>query len=765
MNEEYGFLPLVVVDDMSILPDVLIHFEITTNYNINAVKKAMAADNLVVMAAKTDGVDPEYGVVAVVRQLMKASGKIVRVLFDTNERVHIDEVIYEEKSYMAHAGHFEDESDIADLEEKAMISALVDLYKTLSNENGSGNTELEKRIKLTDNLRQMIDLIAMHIPISNESRQFILGERNIRTRYEFLLNCISDEINMQKYKKEYMLKLKHSVEDNQKEYYLREQLNIIHKELGDEDIESEADIFLSKCDSLNASEDVKNKLREEIKRFKKLSSVSSEGAVLRGYIETLLDLPWNNKSEDNNSLVNVREVLEKNHYGLEKVKERIMETLAVRELTDNSKAPIICLIGPPGTGKTSIVKSVAEALEKKYIRICLGGVRDEAEIRGHRKTYVGAMPGRIITALKRACVSNPVILLDEIDKVSSDFKGDTHSALLEVLDPEQNKYFTDHYVEIPVDLSDVLFICTANSSQTIPQPLLDRMEVIEIAGYTANEKFHIAKEHLLGKQRKQNGLKKSNFKLDDGAAKKIINEYTREAGVRELERVIGKICRKIAMQIVTGEKKSVSVTERNLSKYLGKEKYTPDSVNDEDEIGIVRGLAWTKVGGDTLEIEVNIVGGKGKLALTGQMGDVMKESAKTAMSFVRSECEKYDVDSKYFEEHDIHVHIPEGAVPKDGPSAGITMATAIMSAVIKKKVRADIAMTGEITLRGRILPIGGLKEKLLAAKTAGIKKVLVPEKNKKDVDEIEEEITEGLIIKYVERMEQVLLNAFVEERG
>ena len=447
------------------------------------------------------------------------------------------------------------------------------------------------------------------------------------------------------------------------------------------------------------------------------------------------------------------------------MKERIVETLAVRELTDNSKAPILCLIGPPGTGKTSIVKSVAEALEKKYIRICLGGVRDEAEIRGHRKTYVGAMPGRIINALKRAGVSNPVILLDEIDKVSSDFKGDTHSALLEVLDPEQNKYFTDHYIEIPVDLSDVLFICTANSAQTIPQPLLDRMEIIEIAGYTANEKFHIAKEHLVAKQRKQNGLKKSNFKLDDGAVKKIINEYTREAGVRDLERSIGKICRKIALQIVTGEKKRVTVTNRNLSKYLGKEKYMTDMVNEDDEIGIVRGLAWTRVGGDTLEIEVNIVGGKGKLALTGQMGDVMKESAKTAMSFVRSECEKYDVDSKYFEEHDIHVHIPEGAVPKDGPSAGITMATAILSAVIRKKVRADVAMTGEITLRGRVLPIGGLKEKLLAAKTAGIKKVLVPEKNRKDVDEIEQEITDGIMIVYVERMEQVLSNAFVEERG
>lgn len=765
MNEEYGFLPLVVVEDLTILPDVLIHFEITTKYNINAVKKAMSADSLVVMATKTEGADPKYGVVAAVRQLMKASGKIVRVLFDTNERVYIDEVIYDEKSYMAHAGHFDEESDISEIEEQAMISTLVDLYKAFSDENGGVNAELEKRIKLTDNLRQMIDLIAMHVPISNDSRLSILGERNIRSRYEFLLKCISDEINIQRYKKEYLLKLRHAVEDNQKEYYLREQLNIIHQELGDEDVESEVDVFLQKCDSLDASEDVKNKLREEIKRFKKLSSVSSEGAVLRGYIETILELPWNKKSQDNNSLIKVREVLEKNHYGLEKVKERIVETLAVRELTDNSKAPILCLIGPPGTGKTSIVKSVAEALEKKYIRICLGGVRDEAEIRGHRKTYVGAMSGRIINALKRAGVSNPVILLDEIDKVSSDFKGDTHSALLEVLDPEQNKYFTDHYIEIPVDLSDVLFICTANSAQTIPQPLLDRMEIIEIAGYTANEKFHIAKEHLVAKQRKQNGLKKSNFKLDDGAAKKIINEYTREAGVRDLERSIGKICRKIALQIVTGEKKRVTVTNRNLSKYLGKEKYMTDMVNEDDEIGIVRGLAWTRVGGDTLEIEVNIVGGKGKLALTGQMGDVMKESAKTAMSFVRSECEKYDVDSKYFEEHDIHVHIPEGAVPKDGPSAGITMATAILSAVIRKKVRADVAMTGEITLRGRVLPIGGLKEKLLAAKTAGIKKVLVPEKNRKDVDEIEQEITDGIMIVYVERMEQVLSNAFVEERG
>ncbi|MDE6635832.1 MAG: AAA family ATPase, partial [Lachnospiraceae bacterium] len=594
MNEEYGFLPLVIVDEMTILPDVLIHFEVTTNYNINAVKKAMAEDNLVVMATRAGNGEPQYGVIAFVRQLMKSSGKIVRVLFDTGERVSIGEVKYEDKSYMALAVQFDEESDINSHEEGAMISTLSDLSKLFSDETGAGNKELEKKIKLTDNIGKLIDLIAMYVPISTEARQKILGEKNIRARYEFLTDCISDEINMQRYKIEYLSKLKNIVDDNQKEYYLREQLNLIHKELGDEDVESEADIFLEKCNNLDAPEEVKKKLGDEIKRFKKLSLVSSEGAVIRGYIETLLDLPWNKKSSDNNNPVNVKDVLEKNHYGLEKVKERIVETLAVRKLTDNSKAPILCLIGPPGTGKTSIVKSVAEALDKKYIRICLGGVKDEAEIRGHRKTYVGAMPGRIITALKRAGVSNPVILLDEIDKVSSDYKGDTHSALLEVLDPEQNKYFTDHYVEVPVDLSDVLFMCTANSAQTIPQPLLDRMEIIEIAGYTANEKFHIAKEHLIGKQRKQNGLKKSMFKMDDGATRKIINAYTREAGVRELERTIGRLCRKVAMQVVSGEKKSAAITERNITKYLGKEKYTPYMANEEDEIGIVRGLAWTR---------------------------------------------------------------------------------------------------------------------------------------------------------------------------
>ena len=571
------------------------------------------------------------------------------------------------------------------------------------------------------------------------------------------------EIEIIAIKNDFQAKVKAHVDKNQKEYLLREQMKVIREELGEDNTESDADHFMDALGKIKADKEVKEKIKKEIDRFKNISSSSSESAVARGYIETLLELPWNKTSRDNKDLKNAEQILNADHYGLEKVKERMLEFLAVRNLTSKGESPIICLVGPPGTGKTSIARSVAKALDKKYVRISLGGVRDEAEIRGHRRTYVGAMPGRIVNGLRSAGVKNPLMLLDEIDKMSSDYKGDTASALLEVLDAEQNKKFRDHYVEIPIDLSEVLFIATANSVQDIPRPLLDRMELIEVTSYTENEKLHIAKEHLLAKQMERNGIRPEQLAITDKAMAKIISGYTREAGVRNLERKLGEICRKAARPLYEGEKEKIKVTEQNLEKFLGKEKYSFDKKNDTDEVGIVRGLAWTSVGGDTLEIEVNIMPGKGEFQLTGQLGDVMKESAQAGISYIRSVSEEYHIPKKFFQENDIHIHIPEGAVPKDGPSAGITMATAMLSAITKTPVRADVAMTGEITLRGRVLPIGGLKEKTLAAKNAGIKTICVPKKNEKDIDEISPEIKKGLKIVFVEQMKDVLDVAFVKK--
>ena len=571
------------------------------------------------------------------------------------------------------------------------------------------------------------------------------------------------EIEIIAIKNDFQAKVKAHVDKNQKEYLLREQMKVIREELGEDNTESDADHFMDALGKIKADKEVKEKIKKEIDRFKNISSSSSESAVARGYIETLLELPWNKTSRDNKDLKNAEQILNADHYGLEKVKERMLEFLAVRNLTSKGESPIICLVGPPGTGKTSIARSVAKALDKKYVRISLGGVRDEAEIRGHRRTYVGAMPGRIVNGLRSAGMKNPLMLLDEIDKMSSDYKGDTASALLEVLDAEQNKKFRDHYVEIPIDLSEVLFIATANSVQDIPRPLLDRMELIEVTSYTENEKLHIAKEHLLAKQMERNGIRPEQLAITDKAMAKIISGYTREAGVRNLERKLGEICRKAARPLYEGEKEKIKVTEQNLEKFLGKEKYSFDNKNDTDEVGIVRGLAWTSVGGDTLEIEVNIMPGKGEFQLTGQLGDVMKESAQAGISYIRSVSEEYHIPKKFFQENDIHIHIPEGAVPKDGPSAGITMATAMLSAITKTPVRADVAMTGEITLRGRVLPIGGLKEKTLAAKNAGIKTICVPKKNEKDIDEISPEIKKGLKIVFVEQMKDVLDVAFVKK--
>ena len=646
---------------------------------------------------------------------------------------------------------------------EAMFRSIQETFGKYVVVNPKMGKELQRQLSEITDLEKLMNQLANSLPVHFEEKQKILDAVSMTERYEVLMALLLKEIEIIAIKNDFQAKVKAHVDKNQKEYLLREQMKVIREELGEDNTESDADHFMDALGKIKADKEVKEKIKKEIDRFKNISSSSSESAVARGYIETLLELPWNKTSRDNKDLKNAEQILNADHYGLEKVKERMLEFLAVRNLTSKGESPIICLVGPPGTGKTSIARSVAKALDKKYVRISLGGVRDEAEIRGHRRTYVGAMPGRIVNGLRSAGVKNPLMLLDEIDKMSSDYKGDTASALLEVLDAEQNKKFRDHYVEIPIDLSEVLFIATANSVQDIPRPLLDRMELIEVTSYTENEKLHIAKEHLLTKQMERNGIRPEQLAITDKAMAKIISGYTREAGVRNLERKLGEICRKAARPLYEGEKEKIKVTEQNLEKFLGKEKYSFDKKNDTDEVGIVRGLAWTSVGGDTLEIEVNIMPGKGEFQLTGQLGDVMKESAQAGISYIRSVSEEYHIPKKFFQENDIHIHIPEGAVPKDGPSAGITMATAMLSAITKTPVRADVAMTGEITLRGRVLPIGGLKEKTLAAKNAGIKTICVPKKNEKDIDEISPEIKKGLKIVFVEQMKDVLDVAFVKK--
>lgn len=763
-------MPAVALRGLTILPGMIAHFDISRERSLRAVEEAMEQDQKIYLVTQrnVDSEDPtqedlyQMGIVADIKQVVKLQNDVVRILVDGISRAALLGFTGNEKYLEAEICYCDSNADSMpeDLRE-AMLLGVREAFHRYAAVVGKISKELIRQIDQYEDLEKLIDYVTNNLPVSYELKQQVLEAEDINDRYQVIVSLLLSQVEVISIKNELQKKVKVRVDKHQKEYVLREQLGVIREELG-ENADSEADEYEKKLSELDAPDYVKEKTKKEIKRFRNMSSSSSESTVERGYIETVLELPWNKMSVDNKDLDHAAQVLDDDHYGLKDVKERILEFLAVRNLTSKGESPIICLVGPPGTGKTSIARSIASALEKKYVRISLGGVRDEAEIRGHRKTYIGAMPGRIVNGLRQAGVSNPLMLLDEIDKVSSDYKGDTSAALLEVLDSEQNCRFRDHYIEMPVDLSEVLFIATANEVSGIPKPLLDRMELIEVSSYTENEKFHIAKEHLVEKQKSKNGIKKEQLTITDSALKDIIRLYTREAGVRSLERTIGKLCRKAAREIFKDSEAVVKVTKTNLKTYLGNPKYSPEKKNDHAEVGIVRGLAWTSVGGVTLEVEVNVLPGKGELVLTGKLGDVMKESAQAALSYVRSISEGYGIEAEFYTKHDIHIHIPEGAVPKDGPSAGITMATAMLSAITDRAVRADVAMTGEITLRGRVLPIGGLKEKLLAAKVIGIKTVCIPKDNEKDLEEISKEITDGMEIVPVERFSQVEKIAFVK---
>ena len=776
--------PLMALRDVVALPGVTAYIEVAKAETVSAMEAAMENDQMVFTAAKRDAESSdvnmdnlfEVGTIAKVKQIARMPDKYVRVVLEGEKRAHLLSLESTDEGYiLANIQESEEEEDVwnnADilsnhgepteqLKRVAMIRQLKQLFREYCDRQGKMGQQLQDMVSESIDLDRIIYMITANLPIHYHLKQGIIEPDRIEDRFTELMIVMERELGILRLQGDISEMVKQQVEDNQKEYYLREQIKAIHKELGEDDAESEADKFERKLAKLKATDKVKKKIKEEISRYKRISSNNSESAVIRGYLETLLAMPWKKMSRDNTDVAYAKEVLDADHYGLEKVKERILEYLAVKKLNKNGTGTIICLVGPPGTGKTSIAKSVAKALGRKYVRICLGGVRDEAELRGHRRTYVGAMPGRVINEVKNAKVKNPLILFDEIDKMVSDGRGDPAAAMLEILDPEQNKHFSDHYLELSFDLSKAFFICTANGTDTISRPLLDRMEVIELPGYTENEKFHIAKEHLWTKQLAQNGITKQQLTITDKALRTVILRYTREAGVRGLERRIASLCRKAAKVIAQEDTKTkIRISDRNVKEYLGKPVYKPNAANEKPEIGIVRGLAWTSVGGETLEIEVMSLKGSGKLELTGKLGDVMQESAKIALTYVRYLVQD-QVSEDYFEKHDIHIHVPEGATPKDGPSAGVTMTTAIYSAVTEKAVRADVAMTGEVTLRGRVLPIGGLKEKLLAAKEAGIREVLIPKENSRDVDEMEAEILDGIVLKYVQKVEDVLREALV----
>ena len=768
-------MPAVALRGTTILPGMIVHFDISRKVSSASIDRAMLLDEKIFLITQRDPhvENPEIddlwnvGTISRIKQVVRLPKNMIRVLVEGETRAEIlsFEKVEDYSEAVINIPAEEPQEMYPESLREAMMRNIRQLLRSYMEENNNISRDLASQIMEATDISKMMDQVAINLPLSYEQRQQILEAVTLIERYDAIGVLLTNETDIYRIRRELQDKVRERVDKNQREYILREQMKVIREELGEDTTLSDIDRFKEGVDKLKASKEVKERILEEIRRFQNLPGQSPESAVTRGYIETLLAMPWDKASRDRKDLKRAKDILERDHYGLEKVKERILEFLAVRQLTGKGEGPILCLVGPPGTGKTSIGRSIAEALGKKYIRMSLGGVRDEAEIRGHRRTYVGALPGRIASGMKKAGVKNPLIMLDEIDKVSSDYKGDTASALLEVLDSEQNSHFEDHYIEIPLDLSEVLFIATANDANTIPRPLLDRMEVIEITSYTENEKFHIAKDHLIPKQIKANGLKERQLIISDGAISDMITRYTREAGVRSLERQIAGICRKAARKVLEEKQKQVDVTEENLKDFLGNEKYTVDPANDTDEIGIVRGLAWTAVGGVTLQVEVNLMPGKGEFNLTGQLGNVMKESAQAGISYIRSVAESYDIPADFFQQNDIHIHIPEGAVPKDGPSAGVTMATAMMSAITKRPVRCDVAMTGEITLRGRVLPIGGLKEKLLAAKKAGIRKVLVPEKNRNDMVDISEEITDGLEIVYVSSMDQVLQESLRQEEA
>ena len=763
MTEEIKHIPAVALRGMTILPAMIVHFDISREMSVKAVEQAMLKDQKLFVVTQKDPevsepvLDDLYriGTIVEIKQVIKMPKNILRVLAEGIQRAELVDIDDNPEYLDADVLTFTEEDTMEPNEKEALLRSMKETFERYCGVNGKVSKELISQIMEITDLEKATAQIAMNIPLFYEQKQKVLEAVELKERCELLCSIMENEIQIMQIKIEIQEKVKERIDKNQREYIMREQMKLIREELKEDNV-NEADQFEEELKKLKASKEVKEKIQKEIQRYRSVGMNSGESSVIRGYIETLLEMPWDKASKDSKDIEWAKEILEADHYGLEKVKERILEFLSVRILTKKGDSPILCLVGPPGTGKTSIARSIAKALDKKYVRISLGGIRDEAEIRGHRRTYIGAMPGRIANGIRTAGVKNPLMLLDEIDKLSSDYKGDTASAMLEVLDGEQNVKFRDHYIEIPLDLSEVLFIATANDVQTIPRPLLDRMELIEITSYTENEKFHIAKEHLWMKQVEKNGLNPEKISITDDALRKVISGYTREAGVRGLERKLGEICRKAARETLEKKKKLVKVTEENLEKYLGKVRFTIQTLNDQDEIGIVRGLAWTSVGGDTLQIEVNTMPGRGEFRLTGQLGDVMKESAQAGISYIRSVSEQYHISDEYFRKHDIHIHIPEGAVPKDGPSAGVTMATAMISAITKIPVRADVAMTGEITLRGRVLPIGGLKEKLLAAKNAGMKIVFVPAKNKPDVEEISEEIKKGLDIRYAETMEDIL---------
>ena len=763
MTEEIKHIPAVALRGMTILPAMIVHFDISREMSVKAVEQAMLKDQKLFVVTQKDPevsepvLDDLYriGTIVEIKQVIKMPKNILRVLAEGIQRAELVDIDDNPEYLDADILTFTEEDVMESNEKEALLRSMKETFERYCGVNGKVSKELISQIMELTDLEKATAQIAMNIPLFYEQKQKVLEAVELKERCELLCSIMENEIQIMQIKIEIQEKVKERIDKNQREYIMREQMKLIREELKEDNV-NEADQFEEELKKLKASKEVKEKIQKEIQRYRSVGMNSGESSVIRGYIETLLEMPWDKASKDSKDIERAKEILEADHYGLEKVKERILEFLSVRILTKKGDSPILCLVGPPGTGKTSIARSIAKALDKKYVRISLGGVRDEAEIRGHRRTYIGAMPGRIANSIRTAGVKNPLMLLDEIDKLSSDYKGDTASAMLEVLDGEQNVKFRDHYIEIPLDLSEVLFIATANDVQTIPRPLLDRMELIEITSYTENEKFHIAKEHLWMKQVEKNGLNPEKISITDEALRKVISGYTREAGVRGLERKLGEICRKAARETLEKKKKSVKITEENLEKYLGRVRFTIQTLNNQDEIGIVRGLAWTSVGGDTLQIEVNTMPGRGEFRLTGQLGDVMKESAQAGISYIRSVSEQYHIPDEYFRKHDIHIHIPEGAVPKDGPSAGVTMATAMISAITKIPVRADVAMTGEITLRGRVLPIGGLKEKLLAAKNAGMKIVFVPAKNKPDVEEISEEIKKGLDIRYAETMEDIL---------